>query len=127
MREPILLQGHELVPSVGIGIVLSKPGVDTTETLLRDADLAMYRAKTAGKSRYEIFDQSMGALAIDRLQLEGDLRHAIARRELRVVYQPIMTLESGRIREVERSCAGSTPSAASSRRRSSSRSRRPPA
>jgi len=61
----------------------------------------MYRAKTSGKSRYEVFDQSMTATALDRLQLEADLRHAIDRGELRVVYQPIMTLETGRIREVE--------------------------
>ena len=101
LQEPIVLHGHELVPSVSIGIVLSQPGVDTTETLLRDADLAMYRAKTAGKGRYEIFDPSMGAHAIERLQLEADLRHAIARGELRVVYQPILALESGRIHEVE--------------------------
>jgi len=101
LQEPIVLHGHELVPSVSIGIVLSQPGVDTTETLLRDADLAMYRAKTAGKGRYEVFDPSMGALAIERLQLEADLRHAIARGELRVVYQPILALESGRIHEVE--------------------------
>jgi diguanylate cyclase (GGDEF)-like protein len=101
LQVPIVLQGHELVPSVSIGIVLSKPGQDTTETLLRDADLAMYRAKTAGKGRYEVFDQSMSASAINRLQLEADLRHAIERGELRVVYQPILSLESGRIREVE--------------------------
>jgi diguanylate cyclase (GGDEF)-like protein len=101
LREPIDLQGHELVLSVSIGIVISKPGRDTSETLLRDADLAMYRAKTAGKGRFEIFDPSMGTSAIDRLQLEADLRHAIERDELRVVYQPILTLETGQIREVE--------------------------
>jgi diguanylate cyclase (GGDEF)-like protein len=100
LQKPVLLQGHEIVPSVSIGIVLSTAD-DTTETLLRDADLAMYRAKTAGKGRYEIFDQSMTTSALDRLQLEADLRHAIPRGELRVVYQPIMTLETGRIREVE--------------------------
>src|SRR5207247_11167553 len=64
LREPIVLQGHELVLSVSIGIVVSQPGHDTTETLLRDADLAMYRAKTAGRGRYEIFDPSMGASAV---------------------------------------------------------------
>ena len=100
LQAPVMVQGHELVPSVSIGIVLSKHG-DTTETLLRDADLAMYRAKTDGKGRYEIFDQSMNASAIDRLQLEADLRHAIERGELRVVYQPILNLTSGRVREVE--------------------------
>ncbi len=101
LRPPVIVQGHELVPSVSIGIVLSRPEHDTTETLLRDADLAMYRAKTAGKGRYEVFDQRMTASALDRLQIEADLRHAIERNELRVVYQPILTLESGRIREVE--------------------------
>jgi diguanylate cyclase (GGDEF)-like protein len=100
LRVPVMLHGHELVPSVSIGIVMSMPD-HTTETLLRDADLAMYRAKTDGKGRFEVFDQSMTASALNRLQLEADLRHAIARGELRVVYQPIMALETGRIREVE--------------------------
>ncbi|MCC7367924.1 MAG: EAL domain-containing protein [Chloroflexi bacterium] len=101
MREPIPLDGREFVPGVSIGIVLSRPGVDTTETLLRDADLAMYGAKSGGKGRYEVFDQSMSATALDRLQLEADLRHAIKRNELRVMYQPILGLEGGGIREVE--------------------------
>lgn len=98
---PVSLRGHELVPSASIGIALSNPGHDTPESLLRNADLAMYRAKTSGKGRYELFDPSMGASAMDRLQLEADLRHAIERDELRVVYQPILELETGRIREVE--------------------------
>jgi EAL domain-containing protein (putative c-di-GMP-specific phosphodiesterase class I) len=69
--------------------------------LLQAADLAMYRAKTNGRARSELFDPRMAAEADDRLELEMDLREAIERRELSVLYQPIVALETGRICSVE--------------------------
>jgi len=65
--------------------------------MLRDADTAMYRAKSLGKARYEVFDAEMRASVMARLQLETDLRRALEREEFRNVYQPIVALDSGRI------------------------------
>jgi diguanylate cyclase (GGDEF)-like protein len=101
IREPVLLEGTEVVPSFSIGIVLGTPGNDCPDDLLRNADLAMYRAKVNGKARFEVFDQSMNAEAMARLEVEADLRRALERNELRLHYQPIVSLESGRIRAVE--------------------------
>ncbi|MBA2451180.1 MAG: EAL domain-containing protein, partial [Chloroflexi bacterium] len=101
LRAPISLDGHEVFPSASIGIAISTVGVDDPDSLLRNADLAMYRAKTGGKSRCEVFDLSMNAGVMERLELEGDLRRAMARGELELHYQPIKSLASGRIVEVE--------------------------
>jgi diguanylate cyclase (GGDEF)-like protein len=101
LRAPIVLGGHEVYPSFSIGIAPSAPGQDSAEGLLRKADLAMYRAKTGGKGRYVVFDQSMNDAAMERLGLEADLRRAIERGEFRLVYQPIVSLEGERICEVE--------------------------
>ena len=86
-----------LFTSVSIGIALSSIGYDKPEDLLRDADTAMYRAKSLGKARYEVFDLDMRASVIARLQLETDLRSALEREEFRNFYQPIVSLDSGRI------------------------------
>ena len=82
---------------VSIGIVMSAPRYERGEDMVRDADTAMYRAKALGKARCEIFDTSMLAAVEQRLQLESDLRHALARNELRVYYQPIVTLSEGQL------------------------------
>jgi EAL domain-containing protein (putative c-di-GMP-specific phosphodiesterase class I) len=74
---------------------------DRPEALLRDADVALYRAKSQGKARYAVFDQSMNAHALERLDLETDLRRAVERHELRVFYHPIVDLASGRVCELE--------------------------
>jgi diguanylate cyclase (GGDEF)-like protein len=100
LQEPLVLGGHEVVTSASIGIALSR-GQDRPDSLLRDADLAMYRAKAGGKAAYAIFDHTMNARAMQRLELESELRHAVERGELRVYYQPIMELTTGRLGEVE--------------------------
>ncbi|MGI9146451.1 MAG: putative bifunctional diguanylate cyclase/phosphodiesterase [Chloroflexota bacterium] len=101
LRRPIVLSGRELFPTVSIGISLSAPESRRPEVLLREADTAMYRAKAAGKNGYELFDESMADHAAERLALELDLRRAIERNEFRVHFQPILSLHTGRIVEVE--------------------------
>jgi predicted signal transduction protein with EAL and GGDEF domain len=100
-KSPFALEGQELVVSASVGIALSTAGNQRPQEMLRDADVAMYRAKTTGKARYAVFEPSMNAGARTRLQLENDLRRAIARGEFRVCYQPKVVVESGRIAGVE--------------------------
>jgi diguanylate cyclase (GGDEF)-like protein/PAS domain S-box-containing protein len=97
LSQPFNLDDKELFTSVSIGIALSNAGYQHAEEFLRDADTAMYRAKSLGKSRYEVFDADMRASITHRLQLETDLRYALERHEFRNFYQPIISLESGRI------------------------------
>jgi diguanylate cyclase (GGDEF)-like protein/PAS domain S-box-containing protein len=101
LSDPVILEGREVFTAASIGIAVSSPGADQAESLMRNADLAMYRAKSQGKSRYEVFDHSMNALAMERLDLETDLRHALERGEFRVYYQPIVDLPTGRVGELE--------------------------
>ena len=101
LRAPLVLGGHDIVPTVSIGIALSAPRHSRPESLLRDAELAMYRAKADGKDRFAVFDRAMHAHAAERLSIEGDLRRALDRGELRVQYQPIVALPDGEIVEFE--------------------------
>ena len=94
---PFNIHGHEVFTTASIGIALSSTGYDRPEDLLRDADTAMYRAKALGKARYEVFDRAMRESAVERLQLETDLRRALEREEFRVYYQLIVSLDDGRI------------------------------
>jgi len=94
---PFNLSGQEVFTSASIGIALSRSGYSTPDEFLRDADIAMYRAKALGKARYEVFDAEMHARAVSQLQLETDLRRALDREEFRIHYQPIYELVSGRI------------------------------
>ena len=91
------VEGREVFISASIGIALSTMSRNTAEELLRDADIAMYRAKTLGKSRCEFFDPEMHTKAVTRLDLETDLRRAVEEHEFRLHYQPIVDLETGRI------------------------------
>ena len=97
LAPPFLLTGKEVFTSISIGIALSNTAYDQPEDMLRDADTAMYRAKSLGKARYEVFDADMRASVMARLQLETDMRRALERNEFRNFYQPIVVLESGRI------------------------------
>ena len=83
---------QEVFTSASIGIALSSGGYREPEEMLRDADIAMYRAKAAGKARYEVFDREMHRTAVALLRLETDLRQALARQEFLVHYQPIVDL-----------------------------------
>jgi diguanylate cyclase (GGDEF)-like protein/PAS domain S-box-containing protein len=94
LAEPVYFEGHELCTTASIGVVFGDaPGAPATD-LLRDADAAMYRAKTAGRSRFAVFDSGMHESAVARLRLESDLRRALERDELLLHYQPIVSLAS---------------------------------
>ena len=101
LARPFQLGGQEVYTSASIGVALSSSGYDRPEQLLRDADLAMYRAKTLGRSRTEVFDRAMHTKAMAQLELETDLRRALDRQEFRVHYQPIVDAETGRIEGFE--------------------------
>ncbi|MBI4783451.1 MAG: EAL domain-containing protein [Oscillatoriophycideae cyanobacterium NC_groundwater_1537_Pr4_S-0.65um_50_18] len=91
---PFDIEGHEVFTAASIGIALSTTGYARPEDLLRDADIAMYRAKAHGRARYEIFHPKMHTRAVALLQLETDLRRAIERQELQLHYQPIVSLRT---------------------------------
>jgi diguanylate cyclase (GGDEF)-like protein/PAS domain S-box-containing protein len=101
ITTPINVGGHEVFTSVSIGIALSDTGYERPEDVVRDADTAMYRAKAAGKSRYEIFDTAMHSRAVALLRLETDLRRAVEREEFVVHYQPIVSLSDDSIQGFE--------------------------
>jgi PAS domain S-box-containing protein len=97
LSEPFLLGGKEVFTSASIGIALSTSAYHRPEEILRDADTAMYRAKTLGKARFVVFNTDMRASVMARLELETDLRRALDRQEFRNVYQPIVSLETSEI------------------------------
>jgi diguanylate cyclase (GGDEF)-like protein len=101
LRAPLTIDGQDLRIGVNIGIVISGPEHESATDLLRDADIAMYRAKTAGGADYAIFDPTMQAALMARVALERDLHLALERGEFVLHYQPIVNLSTGRIEKVE--------------------------
>ncbi|WP_254175085.1 bifunctional diguanylate cyclase/phosphodiesterase [Planktothrix pseudagardhii] len=97
LTSPLIIEEREIYVSTSIGIVLGTKDYIRDSDLLRDADIAMYRAKNQGKARYEIFDREMHAVAIKRLHLENDLRRAIEQQQFLVYYQPIINLSNHRL------------------------------
>jgi len=89
------IDGNEVFTSASIGIATSASDYSSADDFLRDADIAMYRAKAKGRSRFEIFDAAMRAHVTSLLELEQDLRRAVERQQFRVAYQPIVSLETG--------------------------------
>ena len=90
-----MLDGDEQFLSASVGIALAFDGTERPEDLLRDADAAMYRAKERGRGCCEIFDEAMRARAQDRHEIENTLHRAVSREELRVFYQPVISLYDG--------------------------------
>ncbi|HEX9998028.1 MAG TPA: EAL domain-containing protein [Abditibacterium sp.] len=88
LREPFFLSGREVFTTPSIGIAFSSGSYDHPDELLRHADAAMYEAKRRGKARYEVFESSMSASAINRLEIENDLRRALQKGEFFLHYQP---------------------------------------
>lgn len=101
LSQPFQIDTYEVFTSASIGIIVSDEIMREPEDFLRDADTAMYRAKEAGKARYEIFDREMHAQNLNLLELETDLRRAVEREEFELLYQPIVDLTSGTVCEFE--------------------------
>lgn len=97
VAEPFLVEGREVRTSASVGIAVSATTHTRAEDLLQDADVAMRRAKALGGSRCEVYDEAMHNRAVNRLKLEAELRQAIAERQFRVYYQPIVQLATKQI------------------------------
>ncbi|MEA4909036.1 MAG: EAL domain-containing protein [Anaerolineaceae bacterium] len=101
LAAPIDLNGHVVYTTASIGIAMLQPMYERAEDLLRDADTALYRAKSNGRARYEIFDAEMHSRSLALLRLETELRQAIKQDEFELYYQPIVSLVTGQVPSVE--------------------------
>jgi diguanylate cyclase (GGDEF)-like protein/PAS domain S-box-containing protein len=97
LGRPFHLSGHEVFTSGSIGIAIGDAECGGPEQILRDADIAMYRAKAQGRAAFTVFDQEMHREAVAAMQLENDLRRALERKELELHYQPVVCLADGRL------------------------------
>ena len=95
LSAPFTIAGRDVFTSASIGIAFGPAHYANADEIMRDADTAMYHAKSRGKSRHEVFDDAMHARVRDRLSLENDLRRAVAANDFEVHYQPIVSLTSG--------------------------------
>ncbi|TBR10722.1 MAG: EAL domain-containing protein [Lysobacter sp.] len=92
LREPVRVEGKEIFSGVSVGIAMGSPDYTSPEELLRDADIAMYRAKAAGRHRFEVFDEELNDEALHLLETEGELRRGLIRHEFLPFFQPIVRL-----------------------------------
>jgi diguanylate cyclase (GGDEF)-like protein/PAS domain S-box-containing protein len=97
LAAPINLGGHEVFITASIGIAVHTPDYEKPEDLLRDADTAMYRAKSSGRACHVVFNRGMHQFVVARLQLESDLRRAVERGQIEVHYQPFVDLTTGTV------------------------------
>jgi len=97
LSKPFQVGSHELAVNTSVGIAIGGAETPGGAELLRDADTAMYRAKTAGGARFAVFDDLMHAEVKQRLQMENDLRKAVEEQQFEIRYQPIVSLDSGRV------------------------------
>ncbi|MFN3254608.1 MAG: putative bifunctional diguanylate cyclase/phosphodiesterase [Ilumatobacter sp.] len=96
LRQPVQLAGYDLAVLASVGVAVAAPGM-TTSSLLRDADIAMYEAKRAGKGQIKIFDPAMRLGATSQLEFRSELGNALDNGELRLVYQPLVSLATGEV------------------------------
>ncbi|MBL8111534.1 MAG: EAL domain-containing protein [Acidobacteria bacterium] len=101
LSQSFSIDGQEVFLSASVGVAMGSEAYERPEDVLRDADTAMYRAKARGRARHEVFHESMRIRAVDRFNLETHLRRALEREELRLHYQPIVSLATGRIIGIE--------------------------
>jgi len=101
LATPFKIHGHELLVTASIGVSIFPSDGSDSETLLRNADVAMYRAKHLGRNNYQFYSNEMSARAFERLSLENSLRHALKRQEFFLLYQPQVDSRSGDIISVE--------------------------
>jgi diguanylate cyclase (GGDEF)-like protein/PAS domain S-box-containing protein len=97
LEPPFQVGEHQVATTASIGIAVSSSGYERPDDLLRDADIALYRAKAMGRGCHKVFDMTIHAQAVARLELEADLRRALQENELQIAFQPIVTLDSGKI------------------------------
>ncbi|RFU20834.1 putative bifunctional diguanylate cyclase/phosphodiesterase [Geodermatophilus marinus] len=96
LRHPAVVAGHQVPVSASVGVVVAADGADA-DSLVRDADTAMYEAKVAGRGRLALFDPAMRAATVERRLLEQELRGALEGGQLRLVHQPVVDLADGRV------------------------------
>ncbi|MFN8522232.1 MAG: EAL domain-containing protein [Chloroflexota bacterium] len=101
LAEPVNLDGHHITPTASIGIAICTSGQSSAETLLRQADIAMYRSKSAGRGHHHVFNADMNDAAMRRLRIESALHGALEQGQFTLALQPIVDLETLRVREVE--------------------------
>jgi diguanylate cyclase (GGDEF)-like protein len=101
LEEPMEVEGRELQVRASVGIAVSEAGREPVDELLRNADVAMYAAKTRGKGRHEVFRSDTHGSVLDELELEGQLRNGLERGEYVLHYQPVLDLEAGGIAGLE--------------------------
>jgi diguanylate cyclase (GGDEF)-like protein/PAS domain S-box-containing protein len=101
LKEPFIIGGREVFSGMSIGIAAGSADYDNPEDILRDADTALYQVKASGRGGCEFFDPSMHAAAMSRWWMENALRRAIERNELRLVYQPVVSVASGELQAFE--------------------------
>ncbi len=101
LHMPFQIENHRVVTTISIGLVVGVNSYDKPENVLRDADIALHRAKGMGRGRYTIFDDVMRSNVVARLELENDLRHAIASSQMEIYFEPIISLKTGRATSFE--------------------------
>ena len=101
LRTPVTVSGREVLARASVGVRLARGGDEDPERLLRDADMAMYAAKTAGRAGVRVFDTAMHTRAVQRLDFEAALRRAVIRQQFTVRYQPVVELPGGRLAGLE--------------------------
>ncbi|MEX0776440.1 MAG: EAL domain-containing protein [Phycisphaeraceae bacterium] len=101
VAQPLTIAGYEITVSISVGMALGRPEYSVPDEILRDADAALYHSKAIGKSRVHLFDDTIRQQVLDRVRISSDLRKAIPQHQLRLLYQPIVSLSTNRIESFE--------------------------